>query len=126
LAGEFELWWPVNIVARSATSPTLLQIDQLLDIDHIELFDESGMLLGRKRLSQAIGSLIVGRDPFDFDYAVLDLFAQLVLMNINVLELGDEFRRLLGENSNGLEVVTVACKLLIELEIDVLEEPLPL
>ena len=64
-------------------------------IYYIQLFQEGSVFLNYKSLRETVSSLFISRNPFDLDRTVLYLLPYPVLMNIDVLELGDELWRFL-------------------------------
>jgi hypothetical protein len=67
----------------------------VLDVDYINYLDEIVMLLNSERFCQSISNYFGYRLPFDVDIPLDNLLAYSRLLNIDMLELGDEFRGVL-------------------------------
>jgi hypothetical protein len=80
-----------SISAVLSFTPWLPIRDQLgRNINEIELFDEGGVLLDRKRLHKAVGGHVSSGYPFELDAVSLDLLSELMTIDIDVLKLGNE------------------------------------
>ena len=76
-------------------------------IDETERLDEASMGLRWKQLGETIGGYFGGGNPLYGDGAGFNFLTELVIVNINMAELGAKLRLLLGEKVNGLLVIVM-------------------
>ena len=94
----------------------------MLDVDHINHLDEIVMFLNGERFCQSVSDHFGRRLPFDVDIPLGNLLAHPRLLNIDVLELGDELRGVLDQEPNCLKIIARCGKVLIDIKVDVIEE----
>jgi hypothetical protein len=79
----------------------------VLDIDHPQQPKELLVLLSRQHLSESIGYHPVRRDPSDRDPPSLDFLPHLVLVDIDMSELGVEYYIVALNQCNSALIIAV-------------------
>jgi hypothetical protein len=78
--------------------------------------------LNSERFYQSVGDHFRYRLLFDLD----NLLAYPRLLNIDMLELSNEFKGILDQESNRLKVIARSGKVLIDIKVNIIEESSPL
>jgi len=84
------------------------------------------MLLIRQSLYQAIYYYVRSRDPFNINPFFMDFLAELVVIDINILELGIKLSVAFSKELYYLYIIVVDYLLFISVESNFFKESLPL
>jgi hypothetical protein len=92
---------------------------------HSELPDELGMLLTRKQLGESIGYHSRGNHSFNGDLSLLHFLSPPMLADVNMSELGLQWRRYASQKTNCLLVIAFESDRVTWIEHNLLEDSQP-